>query len=209
MYKIGLYFGSFNPIHNGHIGIAKYCLDKHLIDDLYFMVSPQNPFKSNSQLLDFKYRFKMVDLVCDEHPEFFACDLENSLDKPSYTAYTVQHMNKINPNIEYVLIMGADNFVSLDSWKESDYIKSLPMIIIPRPNVNKDSFDEHISMLESIKNEINEKYSNDRIVIAKDIEIKGISSTIIREKIKEGLEIEDFVPKCIKDFIIEHGLYLK
>lgn len=206
--RIGLYFGSFNPIHNGHIEIAKYCIKHCNLDDFYFMISPQNPFKKSTELIDFKHRYNMVEMFCQKKTEFFACDIENSLEKPSYTANTVKQMKLIgNPNDEFVLIMGADNFLSLDKWKDSEYIKSLPMVVIPRLTSKNNNFQEHIKQLEVVKNNIAQHFFNNNIIIATDIKVNLISSTFIRNEIKNGKDISNYVPKIVEDYIKENKLY--
>lgn len=208
MIRIGLYFGSFNPIHNGHIEIAKYCLKHCNLDDLYFMISPQNPFKQSTELIDFRHRYNMVEMFCQKKQDFFACDFENSLEKPSYTAHTVKRMKILGrEDDEFVLIMGADNFLSLDKWKDSEYIKTLPMIVIPRLSSENENFEEHIKLLENMKNDIVKQYYNDNIIIAKGIRINPISSTFIRNEIKNGNDIGNYVPKVVEEYIKNNKLY--
>lgn len=199
-HKIGLYFGSFNPIHYGHINIARYCLEHIKLDDIYFVVSPQNPFKDKKTLADFNDRFTMVQLVCHEYDDlFFATDIENTLDYPSYTANTLRELIKINKESEYYLILGSDNFLDLDKWKDSYYIKSFPMVVIPR----LDKMEE----IESFKEKLLKENGNDNIIIAKDFKPMNISSTMIRDKISKLEDYSNLTPKYIMNYIKQNNLY--
>lgn len=199
-HKIGLYFGSFNPIHYGHINIAIYCLEHIKLDDIYFVVSPQNPFKDKKVLADFNHRFNMTQLVCHEYDDlFFATDIENTLDYPSYTANTLRELMKINKESEYYLILGSDNFLDLDKWKDTYYIKCFPMVVIPR-------FDK-MEEIESFKEKLLKENGNDNIIIAKDFKPMNISSTMIRDKISKLEDYSNLTPKYIMNYIKQNNLY--
>ena len=206
-HRIGLYFGSFNPIHYGHIMIAKWCITHSDLDDLYFMVTPRNPFKENKELAEYHHRFNMVYDVCKEEDEmFFACDFEKHLPQPSYTALTIREMEKVNEHSEFVLIMGSDNFLQLDNWKESDFIKCYPMIVILRTDNENETLNDVRERVIKMKESIEKQFFNYQINIA-DAPITNISSTKIREEIGKGLDISCYTPRVICDYIKENHLY--
>ena len=129
--KIGLFFGSFNPIHIGHMAIANYMLEYTDLDKIWFVVSPQNPMKNKLSLLDEKQRLHMVNIAIGDNNKYKASNIEFKLPKPSYTINTLIHLNEKYPDYKFVLIMGADNLKSFHKWK--NYEEIFPMAINP-PN---------------------------------------------------------------------------
>ncbi|MCC7298046.1 MAG: nicotinate-nucleotide adenylyltransferase [Bacteroidia bacterium] len=123
--KIGLYFGSFNPIHNGHLIIAQHMLNTGLFDTIRFVVSPQNPFKKQEGLMDEKMRFEMVKTSILDNSNFEASDIEFQLPKPSYTIQTLQKLKSDEPENIFSIIMGSDQMKGLHEWKEIDSIKNM------------------------------------------------------------------------------------
>jgi nicotinate-nucleotide adenylyltransferase len=120
MKKIGLFFGSFNPIHIGHLILANYILENSDMDELWFVVSPQNPFKDKKSLLKDHNRLDMVQLAVKNYPNMSASNVEFSLPKPSYTIDTLTYLHEKYPDYSFSLIMGEDNLESLHKWKNSD-----------------------------------------------------------------------------------------
>lgn len=120
--RIGLLFGSFNPIHVGHLIIGQFILNQTDVEEVWFVVSPQNPLKSGADLYDEKDRLKMVQDSIVDQPKFKACDIEFDMPKPSYTFNTLQVLAKKHPKDEFVIIMGADNLQHFDKWKEHEQI---------------------------------------------------------------------------------------
>lgn len=120
--KVGLFFGSFNPIHHGHLIIGQYMLDQAKLDEVWFVVSPQNPLKKGKDIMDPKHRLAMVKLAIKGNPKFKASDVEFDMPVPSYTAYTLNKLTDKFPKNEFVLIMGTDNLQHFESWKDHEQI---------------------------------------------------------------------------------------
>ncbi len=181
--KIGLFFGSFNPIHIGHLALANYFVEYSDINSLWFIVSPQNPFKKRKNLLDDYQRLYMVRL-CTENsqPLYKASNIEFNMPKPSYTIDTITYLKEKYPNYEFVLIMGVDNLMTLHKWKNyEELIKNHQIYVYPRNNFRT----------ENIK--IN---ANFKIFDAPKIQI---SSSFIRNSIKKGKNVDFFMhPKVAK-----------
>lgn len=190
--KIGLYFGSFNPVHIGHMAIANFMVEYAGIDQLWFVVSPQNPLKRKENLLNDIDRLEMVHLAVDDDFRFRVSDIEFRLPKPSYTIDTLTHLSEKYPDHHFSIIMGSDNLESLHKWKNADAIlENYGIIVYPRPGFNK----------ESIVNFHN-------VTIA-DAPLMEISSTFIREAIKEGKNMRHFLPPKVWDYIDKMGFYRK
>lgn len=190
--KIGLYFGSFNPIHIGHVAIANYFIEFTDLDRLWFVVSPHNPLKEKKTLLNDFVRLEMVELAINKDPRFKSCDIEFKMPQPSYTIDTLTYLKEKYPQHEFILIMGSDGLKTFSKWKNSELIiQKYPRYVYPR-------LSEHI-------NEIKE-HKNIRLVEAPKIEI---SSTFIRDSIAEGRDIRHFLPSSVYDFIDTNGYYLK
>ena len=133
MKKIGLFFGSFNPIHIGHLILANYILENSDMDELWFVVSPQNPFKEKKSLLKDHNRLDMVQLAIKNYPKMKASNVEFSLPQPSYTIDTLTYLHEKYPDYSFALIMGEDNLDGLAKWKNSEtLIKNHQIIVYPR-----------------------------------------------------------------------------
>jgi nicotinate-nucleotide adenylyltransferase len=188
--RIGLFFGSFNPIHNGHLSIAKHMIEFGGIDQLWFVVSPQNPFKKSENLLSDHYRFEMVTRAIGDDSRFSACDIEFNLPKPSYTINTLTSLRKKFPDHEFIIIMGADNFVQLKNWKDYEIlIGEYRFLIYPRPRFDLSKLDlkGHFTVVDS--------------------PLLEISSTSIREAISEKRDIRHLLPAGVNQYIEEMNFY--
>ena len=175
--KIGLFFGSFNPIHVGHLVIANYMLEYTDMERIWFVVSPQNPLKEKKSLLDEKQRFHLVTLAIGETNKYKASSIEFKLPQPSYTINTLAHLKEKFPQHNFALIMGADNLQSFKKWKNHEEIlKQYEIFVYPRMNSNGGNLLKH---------------PNVKFVNAPVIEI---SSTQIRNAIKEKKELRYFMP---------------
>ncbi len=175
--KIGLFFGSFNPIHLGHIEIAKFFHKKCRFDKILFVVSPHNPLKSKEDLLPEDLRLELVKLSIKKYPEFQAEDLEFNLSKPSYTANTLSHLKIKYPNDDLYIIMGSDSLESLKKWKKPEYILQFPIVVYSRTEEIKNPFPK----IKSIK--------------IHHCPLLPISATLIRNLLKDKKDISGLVSK--------------
>lgn len=187
---IGLFGGSFNPIHNGHLILANYLCEYCNLDYIWFLVTPCNPLKHGLDMIDNKIRFEMVQIATFGYEKFEASNIEFSLPVPSYTIDTLNVLSEKYPYYEFVLIIGADNWVIFDKWKNYDEIlKKYRIIIYPRTGytVDKRLLPEN--------------------VLLSDAPLVEISSTFIRKAIKEEKNIRFFLHSKVWDFIVENSLY--
>lgn len=120
--KVGLFFGSFNPIHHGHLIIGQYMLDQAKMDEVWYVVSPQNPLKKGKDIMEADHRINMVKLAIKGNDKFKACDVEFDMPLPSYTANTLVKLKELHPKIEFQLILGTDNLQHLEKWKDHEEI---------------------------------------------------------------------------------------
>ncbi len=186
---IGLYFGSFNPIHNGHLIIANHLADHANLDEVWLVVSPQNPFKKSASLLNENHRFFMVQEAIDGEKKLRANKTEFTLPKPSYTIDTLTHLSEKYPQHTFKIIMGSDSFQNLVKWKNGSVIaKTYPIIIYKRVGFE-------------VENPLNAD-----ITIA-DAPLIEISSTRIRELIKNKKSIRYLVPDKVKEEIENNNYY--
>lgn len=189
--KIGLYFGSFNPIHVGHLIIANHILNETGLQKIWFVVSPQNPFKNSNALLNEYDRFHLVQKAIEGDDRLKASDIEFSLPKPSYTVHTLAYLEDKYPGCVFSIIMGSDSFQNLGKWKNAEIItKNYPIIIYKRP-----AFEVENSLGADIQ-----------IMNAPLLEI---SATYIRELIKAGKSIKHLVPKAVEEEITNYGFFKK
>ena len=188
--KIGLYFGSFNPVHSGHLIIANHILNETGLEKVWFVVSPQNPFKTNTSLLNEYDRLHLLRSATQDDPRIKISDIEFGLPKPSYTTVTLSHLQEKYPEHEFSIIMGSDSFQNLDKWKNFEFIvKNYPIYVYPRVGFQ---IDNHIKAKLTIV----------------EAPLLQISATQIRRLIKEGKSIRYMVPDKVKDEI-EKGHYYK
>ena len=198
MAKIGLYFGSFNPIHIGHIAIAGYMIEFAGLDQVWFVVSPLNPLKKKETLLDNYQRLHIVQLAIGDNDRLQASDIEFKLPVPSYTIDTLTYLKEKYPKHEMYLLMGEDNLNTLHKWKNADeLIRKYPIYVYPRPNSVKPS-----SVLL------------DNILSAAKIEhvkapMMDISGTFIRDGIKNGKDMSYFLSPAVWKYIREMHFYEK
>ncbi|KGE14682.1 nicotinate (nicotinamide) nucleotide adenylyltransferase [Sphingobacterium deserti] len=191
MKKIGLFFGSFNPIHIGHLIIAKYMINFTALDELWFVVSPQNPFKEKKSLGNMYDRLEMVNLAIEGEDKLRASDIEFNLPQPSYTVDTLVHLREKFPDKEFQLIMGEDNLQSFQKWKNADVIlRDYKLVIYPRPGYDAAELKTHPS------------------VIMTETPLMELSSTFLRQCIKEKKDIRYYTVDKVREFIDKKGLYL-
>ena len=138
MARIGLYFGSFNPVHIGHMAIAGYMTEFGGLDQVWFVVSPHNPLKKKETLLADHQRLQMVRLAIGDNPKFKASDIEFKLPIPSFTIDTLTYLGEKYSNNEFCLLMGQDNLVTLHKWKNAyELVRKCPIYVYPRPDIVK------------------------------------------------------------------------
>jgi|SRR5882757_9969865 len=189
--QIGLYFGSFNPIHHGHLLIANYILENTELDQVWFVVSPQNPLKPSGSLLNEYHRLYLVQLAVEGENRLKASDIEFKLPKPSYTADTLAYLQEKYPAYKFSIIMGSDSFQNLPKWKNYTHIlQNYPVYIYKRAP------QETISPYPGAKG---------NILLAAPL--LPISATDIRRKIKEGKSIRYLVPDNVREEIERNGYY--
>ncbi|MBQ8531144.1 MAG: nicotinate-nucleotide adenylyltransferase [Parabacteroides sp.] len=183
--KTGIYSGSFNPIHIGHLALANWLCEYTELDELWFLVTPHNPLKEKSDLMDDQLRLKLVQRAIADYPKFKASDFEFSLPQPTYSVYTLQALEQAYPNREFYFIMGADNWKYISRWyKYETILSNYPIFVYPR---------------KGFEIEIPESYPHIKKVDAPLIEI---SSTFIRQAWKERKDIRFFLPEAIRDLSI-------
>lgn len=188
--KIGLYFGSFNPIHNGHLTLADYILKNTELEKIWFVVSPQNPLKSLSSLLDNKTRLDLVKLAIEGNENFIASDVEFSLSYPSYTINTLNYLSNKYPQKDFSLIIGQDNLVNFHKWKDNQKIlDQYHIFVYPRENCEYSPLQDnnHIHLIDS--------------------PLINISATYIREQIKNNKDIRYLLPEKVRKEIETQCLY--
>ena len=187
--NIGLYFGSFNPVHHGHLIIANHILNEGKVRELWFVVSPHNPFKERSSLLNEQHRLQLVRLAIDTTPGMRASNIEFNLPKPSYTIDTLTYLEEKYPKHTFYIVMGSDGFQNINKWKNAEQLlKNTSIIIYKRPG-----FD--------IKEELPAN------ILIVDAPLLEISSTHIRKLIKEKKSIRYLVPDTVLDEIEKQQYY--
>lgn len=189
---IGLFFGSFNPVHIGHMALANYMLSFTGISQVWFVVSPHNPLKSKSQLLNQNHRLDLVNLAINDHPGMRTSNIEFDLPQPSYTVNTLAHLKEKFPSHTFSLIIGQDNLKTFAKWKNHEEIlKKFHLFVYPRPEVGPTEFDLHPN------------------VTLTNAPLMDISSTFIRQSIADKKDIRFFLPGKVWEEIDEMSFYRK
>jgi nicotinate-nucleotide adenylyltransferase len=188
--QIGLFFGSFNPIHFGHLAIANYLVEFSELEQVWFVVSPHNPFKNKSHLLGEYHRLELVNRAIDDDQRFRASSIEFNLPKPSYTIDTITYLKEQYPMHDFRMIMGMDQLASFHKWKNSDELREqIGFQVYPRPGC-----DRH-ELLDTPEFELVEA------------PLMEISSSFIRHSIREGKNISYFLHPAVWKYISEMGFY--
>lgn len=190
--RTGLFFGSFNPIHVGHLIIANTMLSNSDMEEVWFVVSPQNPLKERNTLLADRHRLQMVRVAIEDNYQMRACDAEFHLPVPSYTVVTLAHLGEQYPDREFCLIMGSDNLDNLHRWRNYEYIlENYKIYVYPRPGFNGGELASH---------------KNVKIV---DVPMMDISSSYIREQIRNHRSVEYLLTEPVYKYLTEMHFYEK
>ena len=188
--KIGLFFGSFNPVHNGHLIIANYIRETTDLDKVWLVVSPQNPFKEKQSLLNEYDRLHLIRLAIEGNTHLRASDIEFKLPKPSYTIDTLTHLKEKHPTHQFSLIMGGDNLASLHKWKNYELIlKNHDIYVYKRDGAVQNPFPERAS------------------IHILDVPLLDISATFIREHIQQGHSMQYFLSDKVWEYVRDYNLY--
>ncbi len=185
-----LYFGTYNPVHVGHMIIGQFIYENSNAKELWYVVSPQNPFKKNQTILDDRQRLHMVNLAINDPYHIKTSDIEFNLPKPSYTAVTLAHLSEKYPDKKFAIIMGSDNLVNFHKWKNHESILEHNQIIVyPRKGKETDRYEGH---------------NNVHRIVAPEIEL---SSTMIRNGIKEGRDVSQMLPFRVWEYLDSNSFY--
>lgn len=188
--KIGLFFGSFNPIHTGHLIIAGYMASHTDLEKVWLIVSPHNPLKKAGDLINTYDRLEMAKLAIETSTQIEVSDIELKLPRPSYTIDTLIHLQEKFPQHQFVLIMGSDNLNSLHKWKNYEILlRDYQIYVYPRPGFENTVFIDHFS------------------VTITDTPLIEISSTFIRKSIAQKKSVQYFLPDNVLEFIDSKNLY--
>ena len=186
--RIGIFGGSFNPPHTGHIALARLLLQQARLDDIFFLVTPLNPFKQHAtDLLDDDLRFRLTRMALADEPHLHASNYEFTLPKPSYMWNTLRHLSAAHPHATFVLLIGADNWTAFDRWARHDYIMAhYPIVVYPRVGYDLDADAMPVG------------------VTLADTPLFTVSSTEIRRRVKAGESVEGLVPTAIIGDVIRY-----
>lgn len=188
--KVGLFFGSFNPIHIGHLIIANTMAENTDLREVWFVISPHNPHKKKESLLHAFDRYDMVEKAIYDNPRLRACDIEFHLPQPSYTIHTLAHLQEKYPQKQFALIIGSDNLVNFKNWKNYEKIlEYYELYVYPRPQTPTTQFDNH-PKIKWIK-----------------APLMDISATYLRKCIREGKSIRYLVPEAVAELIQRKKFY--
>lgn len=187
--NIGLYFGSFNPIHHGHLIIASHFINETSLDEVWLIVSPQNPFKNTTSLLNEHQRFHLAQLALEDETKIKASNIEFKLPKPSYTVNTLTYLKEKYPQHQFTIIMGSDGFQNINKWHNAEVIlKNYPIAVYIRPGFEiKETFGAQLTIQEA--------------------PLLDISSTHIRSLIKQKKSIKYLVPEKVREEIEINNYY--
>jgi len=205
MKKIGLFFGTFNPIHVGHLVIANHLANYTELDEVWLVVSPQNPLKKKDSLLQDYHRLALVRVAIEDNPKLKASDIEFSLPKPSYTSNTLAHINEKYPDYSFALIMGEDNLRTFHKWKNyADILNNNQIYVYPRV----------LTEQEKEESEINAEADNglrkhQNVIMCDDVPVMKISASFIRGAIKEKKDVSYLLTQPVFKYLTEMHFYEK
>lgn len=188
--RTGIFSGSFNPVHIGHLALANYLCEYEGLDEVWFLVSPRNPLKEKDELMDDAFRLKLVQLAISGYPKFKASDIEFSLPRPSYTIHTLDKLKACHPDRKFYLIIGSDNWQLFPRWYQSErIIAENHLLVYPRPGypISSDSLPANVRMVSS--------------------PVFEISSTFIRQALEEGKDVRYFLHPAVYEALSAEVLH--
>lgn len=192
MKNIGLFFGSFNPIHSGHLTVAEFFVQNTNLEEVWLVVSPQSPFKEKSGLMENHHRLAMVELAIEDKSNLKACAEEFDLPSPNYTINSLDHLKKKYPKHQFTLIMGLDNMVHFEQWKGHDQIlDKFRIFVYPR----------------SLSDKIPASLLNHSNIVYFEASILNVSATEIRNALKKKKSLTNLIPTKIKDYLKKFNLH--
>lgn len=191
--KIGLLFGSFNPIHVGHLFVGEMAIESNIVDEVWFVVSPESPYKTGTgTLASPEHRYEMVTRACSYNEKFIVSDLEFYLEKPSYTYRTLEELKKIHPQYQFYFICGTDVYVDIPNWHGGkEVIDQVSFLVYPRnstTNYTPEEMAEKTKFLNGVPN-------------------LEISATFLREQIRNEKTTKHLLPEIVKEYIHKNNLY--
>jgi nicotinate-nucleotide adenylyltransferase len=190
--KVGLFFGTFNPIHVGHLIIGNHFVEYSDLDEVWFVVTPHNPHKEKSNLLDDNHRLTMVRIAVEDYPKLKACNIEFDLPQPNYTVNTLIHLEERYPEHCFSLIMGEDNLKSFHKWKNHEVI------------LNRHSIYVYPRISQGV---IMDKWKNQKSITLVDAPIIELTSTFIRNSLKQGKNVKPLLPHEVWVYLDEMNFY--
>jgi nicotinate-nucleotide adenylyltransferase len=190
--RIGLYFGTFNPIHVGHLTIANYMVEFSDLDEVWMVVTPHNPHKKKNTLLDDNHRLTMVRIALEDYPKLKTSNVEFGLEQPNYTVNTLAHLEEKHPELAFCLIMGEDNLKSFHKWKNYEVILDRYAIYV-YPRISEGAVET--------------QFTNHPSIHKVNAPIMELSSTFIRKGIKGGKNIRPMLPDAVWKYIDEMNFY--
>lgn len=189
--KTGLFFGSFNPVHVGHMILANFLATHTDLDDVWMVVSPQNPLKPKKSLARDYDRLHLVRLAIGDNPHLQASDIEFSLPQPSYTIDTLTYLSEKHPDHQFVLIMGGDNLSTLHKWKNYELLlRDYPIYVYKRPDYVLGDLQHHAS-----------------VRIFEEVPLMHISASFIRRCLREGKSVRYLLPEAVHEYLMNTPLY--
>ena len=189
--RTGLFFGSFNPIHVGHLIIANFMATGSALQEVWLVVSPHNPLKPRQSLAKDYDRLHLVNIAVENNPRLRACDIEFGLPRPSYTVDTLAYLKERYPRREFVLIMGSDNLATLDKWKNPEVLlRDYQIFVYLRPGFPPGPYSEHPN-----------------VQIFEEVPLMQISSSFIRARIREGRSVQYLVTEPVLEYLSASGMY--